>query len=99
MVTSSMCRLNPSHVKNHNLNWKMIVKYVTKIFVIEALSRTKTDDWSYITFSPTPKVIKGLGYMEPVLDRFKKKTLLFMSIVYILQFIDFLCKVCLCGSK
>ena len=71
MVTSSMCRLNPSHVKNHNLKWKMIVKYVTKIFVIEALSRTKTDDWSYISFSPTLKVIKDIGYMELVVDRFK----------------------------
>ena len=49
----------------------MIVKYVTKIFAIEALSRKKTDDWSYISFSPTSKVIKDLGYMELVLDRCK----------------------------
>ena len=49
----------------------MILKYVTKIFVIEALSRTKTDDWSYISFSPTLKVIKDLGYIELVVDRFK----------------------------
>ena len=46
-------------------------KICHKIFVIEALSRTKTDDWSYISFSPTSKVIKDLGYMELVLDRCK----------------------------
>ena len=76
----------------------MIKKYVTKIFVIEVLSRTKSDDWSYMSFGPTSKVMKGLDYMELGPDRFKKKALLFISIVYIAQFIDFLYKVCLCGT-
>ena len=66
-----MCRLDPSHVKNYNLNWKMIIKYVIKIFVIEALSRTKSDDWSYTSFSPTSKAMKGLSYVELIPDRFK----------------------------
>ena len=70
-----MCRWKASPVKNQNLNWKMIKKYVTKIFVIEVLSRTKSDDWSYMSFGPTSKVMKGLDYVELGPDRFKKKAL------------------------
>ena len=77
----------------------MIKKYVTKIFVIESISRTKFDVRSCVSFSPTSKSMKGLGCRVLVPSRFKWKALLFMSIVYIVQFIDFPCKVFLCSSK